>query len=165
MKPAPSKIALLKLWVTSRTPREALVEGLSSSLTGLVGSLPLSSFSPRAPNFASVLTLCEIGTPQSLGLIDRPAMYNFLLEMRAPGGGFTMHRSHPLLLLHLLGCHSPTRGRDGEVDTRSCYTALVVARLLNMLTPGLLPPSLSRSSHAFRAGRDHCGVSPSVSNL
>lgn len=25
---------------------------------------------------------------------------------------------------------------DGEIDMRSCYTALVVARLLNLLTPG-----------------------------
>lgn len=44
-----------------------------------------------APNFASILTLCEIGTNESLGMIDRVAMYNHLLSIRSPGGGFTMH--------------------------------------------------------------------------
>mmetsp|Transcript_5893 Transcript_5893/g.6125 ORF Transcript_5893/g.6125 Transcript_5893/m.6125 type:complete len:446 (+) Transcript_5893:1476-2813(+) len=72
-----------------------------------------------APNFASILTLCEIGTNESLGMIDRVAMYNHLLSIRSPGGGFTMHI-------------------DGEIDMRSCYTALVVARLLNLLTPELI---------------------------
>ena len=27
-------------------------------------------------------------------------------------------------------------GRDGEIDTRSVYTTLAVARVLNLLTPG-----------------------------
>jgi len=72
-----------------------------------------------APNYASVMTLCEICTEESLSLIDRGAMYNYLISMKHPGGGFRMHR-------------------DGEVDTRSCYTALAVARLLNILTTELV---------------------------
>ena len=47
-------------------------------------------------------------------------MYKFMLSMKDPvTKGIRMHQ-------------------DGEIDTRSVYTCLVVARILNMLTPGML---------------------------
>lgn len=48
----------------------------------------------------------------------RPAMYKFMLSMKDPvTKGIRMHK-------------------DGEIDTRSIYTCLAVARILNILTPG-----------------------------
>jgi hypothetical protein len=96
-----------------------------------------------------------------------------------------MHRSlSSLSLPHLLCWRAPdSADRDGEVDTRSCYTALVAARLLNMLTPGtsscpsLLPfppapptspspspPLLAPRSHC-RVGWEHSRLSPPLPNL
>ena len=86
-----------------------------------------------------MLSLCIIGTDEALSIIDRceaspistsiiipnyvffgirTAMYKFMLDMKDPvTKGIRMHR-------------------DGEIDTRSIYTCLVVARILNILTPG-----------------------------
>lgn len=80
------------------------------------GPQQLSHF---APTYAAVLSLCIIGTDEALSIIDRTAMYKFMLDMKDPvTKGIRMHR-------------------DGEIDTRSIYTCLVVARVLNILTPEL----------------------------
>ena len=64
------------------------------------------------------MSLCSIGSVDALQAINRKAMYDYLLAMKHPCGGFTMHH-------------------DGEVDTRSTYTALSVARVLHLLTDEL----------------------------
>ena len=75
-----------------------------------------------APSYGAVMSLCIIGTPQALDSINRVAMYNHMLNMKTPCGGGLGFRMH----------------KDGEVDTRGTYTALAVARILNILTPGKL---------------------------
>lgn len=74
--------------------------------------------SQGAPNYASVLTLCIIGSPDALNSINRNAMYQWFLALKQPHGGFAIHI-------------------DGEADTRSTYTVISVARLLNILTDQL----------------------------
>jgi protein farnesyltransferase subunit beta len=71
-----------------------------------------------APNYAAVLALCTVGTPEAFQSINREAMYVFFLRMKQPCGGFAMHY-------------------DGETDTRSTYTILSIARILNILTTEL----------------------------
>jgi protein farnesyltransferase subunit beta len=46
-------------------------------------------------------------------------MYQFLMRMKLPNGAFAMHE-------------------DGESDLRAVYCAVVVATLLNILTPELI---------------------------
>ncbi|RYH29319.1 hypothetical protein EON65_08910 [archaeon] len=75
--------------------------------------------SQGAPNYAAVLTLCTIATPEAWQVIDRKAMYRFFLQMKQPNGGFSIHH-------------------DGETDTRSTYTFISIARLLNILTDELV---------------------------
>jgi len=43
-----------------------------------------------APIFACVLTLLSIGTPRAYELIDRPKLYQFILSMKQPNGGFSI---------------------------------------------------------------------------
>ena len=52
-------------------------------------------------------------------MIDRSALYAFLLSMKDASNGFRMHD-------------------DGEVDVRGTYTAIAVAALANVLTPELV---------------------------
>jgi prenyltransferase beta subunit len=70
-----------------------------------------------ASTYGAVLGLCVIGTRAALGAVQRAPLYRFLLSCKdAATGGF---RVQP----------------EGELDSRSTYTALVVADLLNMATP------------------------------
>lgn len=86
--------------------------------SGGFGGGPLQ-LSHAAPNYAAVLALCIVGTDEALGSINRPAMYNYFLNMKnANGQGFRMHT-------------------NGETDTRGTYTILAVAKILNILTPEL----------------------------
>lgn len=45
-------------------------------------------------------------------------MYSFFQSVKSPVGGFCMHD-------------------DGEVDSRSTYTIIAIARILNLLTDGM----------------------------
>jgi len=72
-----------------------------------------------APNYAAVLSLCTIGTPEALQLVDRPAMYHYFLSLKDPCGGFAIHSR-------------------GEVDSRGTYTVISIARILNIMTPELV---------------------------
>lgn len=85
--------------------------------TGGFGGGPCQ-ISHGAPTYGSVMSLCIIGTPEAYAVIDRKAIYRFFLSMKHANGGFCIHK-------------------DGEVDTRSTYTFLAVARVLNILTPEL----------------------------
>jgi len=71
-----------------------------------------------APTYAAVLSIAIIGTPEAYELIDRAVLYRFLMSMKRPEGGFCMHEG-------------------GEVDVRASYIAMVVATLINILTPEL----------------------------
>lgn len=74
--------------------------------------------SQGAPNYAAVLSLCSIATEEAWASIDRPAMYNYFMRMKQPNGSFSIHE-------------------DGEADSRSTYTFIAIARLLNILTDEL----------------------------
>lgn len=87
------------------------------NVTGGFGGGP-SQLSHGAPTYGSVMSLCIIGTEEAYRVIDREAIYRFILSMKHASGGFCIHK-------------------DGEVDTRSTYTFLAVARILNILTPAL----------------------------
>lgn len=69
-----------------------------------------------APTYASVLSLLIVGTKQAYDSIDRAALYSWYLSMKDKStGGFAMHD-------------------DGETDVRGTYCALVVCKILNLLT-------------------------------
>jgi protein farnesyltransferase subunit beta len=75
--------------------------------------------SQGAPNYAAVLSLCEIGSQEALSSINRAAMYHWFLSLKDPiTKGFSIHN-------------------DGEVDSRGTYTIICIARLLNILTSQL----------------------------
>lgn len=100
-------------------PRVITTLASMQNSSGGFGGGPMQ-LSHAAPNYAAVLALCIIGTDEALSLIDRPAMYNYFLNMKnSHGQGFRMHT-------------------DGETDTRGTYTILAVAKILNILTPELM---------------------------
>ncbi|GAA5863709.1 hypothetical protein JCM3774_001221 [Rhodotorula dairenensis] len=70
-----------------------------------------------APTYAAVCALAYAGE-EGWAVINRPAMYQFLLSLKQTDGSFIMHVG-------------------GEVDVRGSYCALTVATLLNLLTPEL----------------------------
>lgn len=72
-----------------------------------------------APTFAAVSCLAVLGSSAGWDMVDRPALYRWLLSLKNPDGSFSMHR-------------------DGEADVRATYCALAVARLLQLETPELL---------------------------
>jgi len=67
-----------------------------------------------APTYAAINALVTLGTEEAFAAIDRPLLYQFLLSMKQPSGGFCMHH-------------------DGECDVRGAYTAIAVASLCNVL--------------------------------
>ena len=71
-----------------------------------------------APTYAATLALCCVGSLAAYDVIDRLALYAFLVSMKDKSNGFRMHD-------------------DGEVDVRGTYTAIAVAALTNVLTPEL----------------------------
>ncbi|KAJ2775006.1 CAAX farnesyltransferase (FTase) subunit beta [Coemansia nantahalensis] len=75
-----------------------------------------------AGSFAAVMALVLIGGRDAYAAIDRMAMHRWLMTMKRPDGSFEMHAG-------------------GEVDVRGIYCALVVASLLNIMTPELVAGS------------------------
>ncbi|EFC47966.1 farnesyltransferase beta subunit [Naegleria gruberi] len=68
-----------------------------------------------APTFSGTIALCALKANQGLDLIDKQKMYSFLYSLKDPvSKGFRMHV-------------------DGEVDTRGCFCALIVATVLNIM--------------------------------
>lgn len=81
-----------------------------------------------ASTYAGILALTIVGDESVWSEIDRKKMYEWLLTLKQDDGSFVMH----------IG---------GERDTRAVYCALVVASLLNIITPELIegtPEWLSR---------------------
>ncbi|GAA5985988.1 hypothetical protein JCM10908_006361 [Rhodotorula pacifica] len=102
---------------------ETLHERLAATLAafqnreGGFGGGP-SQLSHLAPTYAAVCALAYAGE-KGWSIIDRSAMYQFLLSLKQPDGSFIMHHG-------------------GEVDVRGSYCALAIATLLNILTPELV---------------------------
>lgn len=72
-----------------------------------------------APTYAAVSALMVAGTEEAYQVVDRAAMYDFLMRMKSPEGGFKMHD-------------------EGETDMRGCYCAIAVASMLHILTDELM---------------------------
>ncbi|KAL7750206.1 CAAX farnesyltransferase (FTase) subunit beta [Sorochytrium milnesiophthora] len=72
-----------------------------------------------APTFAAVLSLAVAAVEDAWRAVDRSRMYAFLMSVKQPDGSFIMHTG-------------------GETDVRGTYCALVVAHLLNIVTPELV---------------------------
>ncbi|KAJ1733083.1 CAAX farnesyltransferase (FTase) subunit beta [Coemansia biformis] len=75
-----------------------------------------------AGSFAAVMALVLVGGREAYEAIDRMAMYSWLMKMKRADGSFEMHAG-------------------GEVDVRGIYCALVIASLLNIMTPELIAGS------------------------
>ncbi|ONH68155.1 Protein farnesyltransferase subunit beta [Cyberlindnera fabianii] len=72
-----------------------------------------------APSYAAVLSFALLDDEEAWAKIDRAKMYKWLMSLKRSDGAFVMH----------LG---------GEHDTRSAYCALVIASLLDIITPELV---------------------------
>ncbi|KAJ2558801.1 CAAX farnesyltransferase (FTase) subunit beta [Coemansia sp. RSA 1933] len=70
-------------------------------------------------SYAAVMCLVVVGGEDAYGAVDREAMYRWLMEMKQPDGSFAVHEG-------------------GEVDVRGIYCALVIASVLNIMTPELV---------------------------
>jgi len=97
----------------------ATLDSMQNKVTGgYAGGIGQASHC--APTYAAVLCLCEIGTEEALGSINRKGIYSFFKRMKDPlTCAFRMHE-------------------DGEYDSRSTFTVICVARLLNILTEELV---------------------------
>lgn len=90
------------------------------------------------PTYASVCALAIVGRPGPGGgwdQIDRDKLYMFFMSLKQPDGSFLV--SH-----------------DAEVDVRGIYCLLVVAHLLDLLTPELLDgtPAFIASCQTYEGG-------------
>merc|ERR1719491_2914893 len=72
-----------------------------------------------APSYAAVSALVIAGHEDAYKVADRSTMYQFLMRMKSPSGGFMMHD-------------------EGETDMRGTYCAMAVASMLHMLTDELV---------------------------
>lgn len=72
-----------------------------------------------AATFAVVMAIAMIGGDDAYNAIDRHAMYKWLMEMKTSNGAFSLHTG-------------------GEIDVRGVYCAVVVASVLNIMTPELI---------------------------
>lgn len=71
-----------------------------------------------APTYAAVSALVIAGTEDAYRAVDRASMYQFLMRMKCPDGGFRLHD-------------------EGETDMRGTYCAMAVASMLHILTDEL----------------------------
>jgi len=98
--------------------RVASFIGQCQSPTGGFGGGP-GQLPHLAPTYAAVSALVIAGSNVAYKIVDRSAMYDFLMRMKSPEGGFTMHE-------------------QGETDMRGTYCAISVASMLHMLTDELM---------------------------
>nr|AKG25432.1 farnesyltransferase subunit beta [Hematodinium sp. SG-2015] len=71
-----------------------------------------------APTYAAVAALATAGTDEAFSIVNRPKLYEFLIRMKDPSGGFRMHD-------------------EGEIDMRGTYCAIATASMLRIITPEL----------------------------
>jgi len=88
-----------------------------------------------APTYAAVAALVIAGSEVAYKIVDRPALYDFLMRLKSPDGGFTMHE-------------------QGETDMRGTYCAISVASMLHMLTDELTQgvPEYVRRCQTYEGG-------------
>lgn len=111
-------LALLKSSIPDDVTKDVIdflkrCQAPSGGFGGGPGQLPHA-----APTYAAVLALCTLGTEEAFEAIDRPGLQRFLFDLRQPDGSFVMHR-------------------DGELDIRGAYCAIVSALLTNVAVPQL----------------------------
>ncbi|KAL0207054.1 hypothetical protein P9112_012765 [Eukaryota sp. TZLM1-RC] len=85
---------------------------------GFAGS-PMPSLPHTVATYSAVMALACVGTEESLSVINRSSLHDFLLSMKHPSGAFQSHQ-------------------DGECDVRAAYCAIAVASLCNILSPQLI---------------------------
>ncbi|PVU96651.1 hypothetical protein BB561_001045 [Smittium simulii] len=78
-----------------------------------------SDISHIISSFSAICSLVIVGTQKAYESIDRNTMIQWLLQMKNSDGSFTVHQG-------------------GEIDLRGSYCAIVVAFLLDILTPDLV---------------------------
>ncbi|KAF8649327.1 hypothetical protein AX16_005882 [Volvariella volvacea WC 439] len=98
------------------------------------------------PTYAAICALAIVGRPGPGGgwdQIDRKKLYDFFMSLKQKDGSFLVSHS-------------------GEVDVRGIYCLLVVATLLNLLTPALLAdiPTFLSSCQTYEGGFS-CASHPS----
>mmetsp|Transcript_93718 Transcript_93718/g.201130 ORF Transcript_93718/g.201130 Transcript_93718/m.201130 type:complete len:432 (-) Transcript_93718:34-1329(-) len=88
-----------------------------------------------APTYAAVSAIIIAGDEVAYRAVDRNSIYRFLMSMKAPGGGFTMHD-------------------EGETDMRGCYCAMAVASMLHIITDELIKgvPEYVRRCQTYEGG-------------
>ncbi|ESO00544.1 hypothetical protein HELRODRAFT_185749 [Helobdella robusta] len=106
--------------------------------TGGFGGGP-GQYSHLAPTYAAVNALCIIGTEEAYKIINREAMFKFIMSVKCPDGSFRMQE-------------------DGEIDIRGAYCAASVARLLNIATPEMFDatPEWIVSCQTYEGGFAGC---------
>ncbi|KAJ1735940.1 CAAX farnesyltransferase (FTase) subunit beta [Coemansia sp. Benny D160-2] len=72
-----------------------------------------------ASSYAAVMALVVVGGEEAYSVVDRHAMYRWLMEMKQHDGSFAVHTG-------------------GEIDVRGIYCALVIASMLNIMTRELV---------------------------
>merc|ERR1712008_596456 len=114
--------------------RVASFIGQCQSPTGGFGGGP-GQLPHLAPTYAAVSALVIAGSNVAYKIVDRSAMYDFLMRMKSPEGGFTMHE-------------------EGETDMRGTYCAIAVASMLHMLTDELMErvPEYVRRCQTYEGG-------------
>ncbi|KAN0078041.1 Terpenoid cyclases/protein prenyltransferase alpha-alpha toroid [Tylopilus felleus] len=90
------------------------------------------------PTYASVCSLAIVGRPGPGGgwdQINREKLYAFFMSLKQPDGSFLV-------------------GHEAEIDVRGTYCLLVVAHLLDLLTPELLDgtPAFIASCQTYEGG-------------
>lgn len=104
-----------------------------------------------ASSYSAVLALLCIGTPEAYAAIDRRGLLRFFRRMKQPAmpaapatarggqgqGGPPLPQPPTSALLGTSWAGGFTVQDSGECDVRGTYTALAIARLVNILTPDL----------------------------
>ncbi|KAG8832949.1 CAAX farnesyltransferase (FTase) subunit beta [Serendipita sp. 399] len=90
------------------------------------------------PTYAAISTLACVGRPGPGGgwdEIDRHKMYDFIMSLKQPDGSFLV-------------------SKDAEVDVRAVYAVLVIATLLDIVTPELVAGTASfiASTQTYEGG-------------
>ncbi|KAJ1666240.1 CAAX farnesyltransferase (FTase) subunit beta [Coemansia sp. RSA 1646] len=70
-------------------------------------------------SYAAVMSLVLVGGEEAYDVVDRHAMYRWLMQMKQQDGSFAVHDG-------------------GEVDVRGIYCALVIGSVLNIMTSDLV---------------------------
>lgn len=121
-----NSLAILdKEWLKEGYQRGILAKIVSISPTGGPFSGGLGQLPHLAATYAAInaLALCN-NVDEGWGFIDKQEIYQWLLSLKTPNGGFR------------------TCAETGECDTRGVYCALSIASMLDIQTPELCKGSL-----------------------